>query len=230
MRYLVTEILTEFIHSNKIKPTKIAIVGGSSNDPEVFAINQSFPSAQFFYFGIDNSENDSNFTHLDLNQADHESSTKYDLVLCSQVLEHIWNLSNGFDQLVNLVSDDGYLWINCPASNMAHGSPEYYSAGYSPEYLKRNLSSRDHEVLVSGCIGSKRQYFMTHVLRFWPSSRELAHPVFGYRFQPGTPQGIAWKLLREIPGRLLACLYSKQITSDIDFATESFVISKPKES
>jgi hypothetical protein len=226
----VTEILTDFIHSNKIKPTKIAVVGGSSNDPEVFAINQSFPSAQFFYFGIDNSEKDSNFTYLDLNQDTEEIFDQYDLVLCSQVLEHLWDLSNGFSLLIKLVSSDGYLWINCPASNMAHGSPEYYSAGYSPEYLKLNLEGRGQEVLMSGCIGSKRQYFMTHLLKSWPTRQEHAHPVFGYRFQPGTPQGIVWKFIRELPGRLVACMFSKKLRSDIGYATESYVISKPIES
>jgi|688.fasta_scaffold602055_2 hypothetical protein len=230
MRYLVTEVLTDFMQLNGIKPSKVAVVGGSSNDPEVFAINQFYPSAQFFYFGIDNSEKDSDFTYIDLNLNTGHLFDQYDLVLCSQVLEHLWDLTNGINNLIKLVSNDGYLWINCPASNMAHGSPEYYSAGYSPEYLKQNLMLRGHEVLMTGCIGSKRQYFMTHILKSWPTSQEHAHPVFGYRFQPGTPQGIVWKFIRELPGRLAACMFSKQIRRDIEYATESYIISKPKES
>jgi hypothetical protein len=230
MRTLVCNVLLDFIRLNHIKPVRVAVVGGSSLDPEVVAIKKVFPDVVFFFFGVDNSENISDYNFFDLNQINEVNGESYELVLCSQVLEHIWDLSCGFDQLISLVSNHGYLWINCPASNRAHGSPEYFSAGYSPEYLVKNLEIRGQRVLKSGTVGSKRQYFMTHILRSWPTDREHAHPVFGYKFQPGTPQGIAWKLVRELPGRLLATLFSKSITCTIDYATESYVISTPRES
>jgi SAM-dependent methyltransferase len=227
MRYHATSTLLDYIQTNDLQIKSVAVVGGTSRDPEVVKIKELMPNIDFVYLGIDNPHKDPHFEFVDLNKA-RAGKNEYDLVLCSQVLEHLWNLDTAFNFLVSIVKPTGLLWINCPASNMAHGSPEYYSAGYSPEYLIQNLQARGHEILKVGAVGSRRYYYMTHILRMWATEKEHLRPVTKYNYQPGTFLGVTRKFLREIPGRLTSLLHSSEITDSIEYATESYCLSKPK--
>jgi hypothetical protein len=218
-----------FVERENLVLHKVAIIGGSSRDPEALALKEISPSIKFEYFGIENLYNDENFTFLDLNQEIEMIDPGFDLVLCSQVLEHLWNVSSAFITLSRLAGKSGYLWINCPASNMAHGSPAYYSAGYSPEYLQKNLEALGHQVIVAECVGSKRNYFFTHILRHWASERDHHDPIRSFRAQRGTFQGKVRQYLEVLPKRFLTLFFSSEITYSIDFATESYSLSKLRE-
>ncbi len=230
MRNLVVQEFDNWLNTSKPIISTVAVVGGSSADPEVAVVNKHFPEATIHFFGIDNSRNDAGYSILDLNSAPATKLVKFDLVVNSQVLEHVWNLANAFDRLAHLTKQGGFLWINCPASNMAHGSPAYYSAGYTDGYIAENLKHRNFDILISKTIGSKRNYFMTHILRHWPTEAELRHPVLNYNFQPGTFLGVTRKFLVNLPGRLMSIGFSKKVVHSIDFATESVVLAKLKES
>jgi hypothetical protein len=230
MRFLVTKEFTAWFSSLAPKPHSIAVVGGTSQDPEVAEIKRILPSANLDYFGIENPYSDSNFTYLDLNDPNQDLKKKYDLVLCSQVLEHVWNIENTFNVLVSLVSKKGFIWFNCPASNMAHGSPAYYSSGYTAEFVAENLKMRGLTILKSRHYGSKRYYFMTHALKHWATESEHLRPVSSYNFQPGTFLGVTRKFLRDLPGRFISLFYSKRNLSSVEYATETLVLAQIKES
>jgi SAM-dependent methyltransferase len=226
VRFEVTKLFASWLTSLNSQISVVAVVGGTSGDPEVGILKSLYPIAEIHYFGIDNPRNDRNFHGLNLD-ADHaDISIKFDLVLCSQVLEHLWNLDNAFNELRALLNQGGYLWLNCPASNMAHGSPHYYSAGYAADYLVRNLEHRGFEIELAQNLGTKRYYFATHILRQWLTEDESKNPILKYNFQPGTFLGVARKYLREMPGRLLSLVYSNKVSTEIEFATESVVLAK----
>ena len=228
MRTLVASELLSYLKNHPLEIENIAVVGGSSQDYEVAQISRILPLAKFHYFGIENPHNDENFIYLDLNlKSKGLSSLKYGLVICSQVLEHLWKLETAFETLVLLTSQEGGLiWINCPASNLPHGSPEYFSAGYSTEFLTKNLVQLGLNIVSSGYYGSKRYHFMTHILRFWATEKEHRHPLLGYNFQPGTRLGVLNKLRRDIPGRLMSTAINKNIRHDVEYATESYVLAQ----
>ena len=230
MRFLVTREFTQWFSGLAVKPISIAVVGGTSRDPEVAEIKRLSPTSIIDFYGIENPHSDPNFTYLDLNESEKNLHKKYDLVLCSQVLEHVWNLENTFESLAVLISKGGFLWFNCPASNMAHGSPAYYSAGYTAEFISENLKIRGFNILESRYFGSPRYYFMTHALRFWATEAEHAHPITSYNFQPGTFLGVTRKFLKDLPGRLISLFYSRCNSSSVEVATESLVIAQLKES
>lgn len=230
MRYLVLDLFTQWLDNEKPILSKVCVVGGTSSDPEIVVLKNSFPTIEFHTYGIENPSKDKNFHELDLNRDQVSIQEGFDLVLCSQVLEHVWNLENSFACLSDLTKPGGYLWLACPASNMPHGSPEYYSAGYTSEFLALNLENRNFEIILRKNLGSKRNYFITHALRQWVGEKEHNHPVKSYKIQPGTFLGNSRKYLREIPGRILALIYSKQVTESVDYATESVVLARAKES
>lgn len=214
MRWEVVETFNNKIEKFIPDLKDVALVGGGPNEPELEIINQT-GSASVTYFGIQQIPGE-NFEFLDLNN-DAIFEKKFDLVICSQVIEHIWNHEVGFNNLARLVKPGGLLWIGCPTSNYAHGSPDYFSAGFTPAYLQKNFHVRNFELVSSGNLGSKRYYFLTHALHIWGSRNLHSFPLFFgvSRFYP-----------REILRRLLALTMSPKVIPNISFATETFALLK----
>ena len=156
---------------------RILVVGGGPGEPELRLFEQS--SAEIFFAGIDSDGSDKNFSYLDLN-LEEEIHGIFDLVICNQVLEHLYNPNRAFANLERLVVPGGLLWITCPANNYRHGSPEFYSAGYSWEFLVRNLENTGFENIDSGELSSKRIYLYRHLLKIWPTEVQIQFPLFAY--------------------------------------------------
>ena len=194
----------------------VAVVGGSPDEPEL-KILKGKPNLSTDYFGVDAfGIPDNSFTFLDLNKQT-KLEKSYDLVICSQVLEHIWQHSNAFENLAKLVGDNGFIWIGCPASNYAHGSPNYYSAGFTPEFITGHLESLGFRVLLEEAIGSKRYYFLTHSLHVWASRKMHRFPLFF---------GISRFYPKEVLFRLAATFISPKVRSSTDWATETLVFAR----
>jgi SAM-dependent methyltransferase len=151
---------------------RIAIVGGTMHDPEAQLISQFYPDVEIETFGIESAD-----SYFDLNLQNEVVRPKFDLVICSQVLEHVWNHENFFNNLANLTRIGGFIWVACPASNKFHGSPSYYSAGFTSEYLAINFKSRGVAEESMGGFGSKRLYLATHLIPGWLSRRAHALPM-----------------------------------------------------
>jgi hypothetical protein len=66
MRWLVVEEFKHLINSLP-KLESVAVIGGTSNDPEVQELKILFPALKISYFGIFNEFDDVNFRYFDLN-------------------------------------------------------------------------------------------------------------------------------------------------------------------
>lgn len=205
---------------------RVALVGGSRYDPELAVLPAG---SQVDYLGIDNALDEPGFTFLDLNLPGTAPPWSFDLVVCSQVLEHLWDVKAGIANLAGLVRPGGLLWIGCPASNFAHGSPDYYSAGYAPELLARLVAEASMEVIASRCLGSRRAYLWTHAFHHWPTEKELRHPVREPLRNALRSEGPLWKRA----ARGLAALKSTALlfadahtTNEIEWATETWLLAR----
>jgi hypothetical protein len=222
------EVLNRFkleITTLNVDFSSCLVVGGTPQDPEYQFIKSLGGSIQTSFLGIE--DTDFNFHYLDLNEAPRQSISGK-LVLCSQVLEHVWNHKNFFLNLRELTEDSGYLWLNVPMSNFVHGSPDYYSAGFAAEYLTKNLEDNGFEIVSSGSIGSRRYYTATHLLETWLTEKEHINPFFNYHFQPGTKLGITKKLVIDMCRRAPLLLLSKKISDSPRYSTEAFVFARRK--
>jgi SAM-dependent methyltransferase len=230
MRDFLVQELNSWLKKNTPSLKKIAVVGGSPSEPELKVVQNLYPDTEVKFFGVESPGEDVDFVTFDLNFIQ-SPNQHFDLVICSQVLEHVWNVQVAIENLRKLVKPEtGLLWINCPASNMVHGSPHYYSAGYSPEMLEKLALNNSLEVLSCGSVGSRRLYFFTHALQYWPSKFELAHPVISYRPLRSYGRKIVQESIRGSLGRLYAALLSNQKSADLQYATESYLLARTKES
>ena len=167
-------VFNEFSSGLSVK--RIAIVGGSASDPEAIWLASEFPNAEFITVGIEACN-----YYLDLNLKNSNAIPKSDVVLVSQVIEHVWNHQNFFDIIVSLSSENGIIWVGCPASNKVHGSPDFFSAGFTENYLGYNFELRTLRTLASGGFGTKRLYLATHLIPGWLTPRGHSYPLlFGF--------------------------------------------------
>ena len=230
MRDVVTERFKDFITTQSNSIGNVAIVGGTSLDPEVALLVRLFPEAEFHFLNIINSCNDINFHLLDLNESIPTTikNMRFDLVVSSQVLEHIWNHNNYFKTIVEITSPTGLIWVNCPKSNMEHGSPDYFSAGFTASYLSRNLELHGCEILLASEIGNRRYYLGIHVGRYWQTPEENRHPLWKYKFAPGSFLGVCKKFLKDFPSRTFLELIRLEDPTCKDFATETIVAARKR--
>lgn len=78
---------------------------------------------------------------------------KYDVVLCTEVLEHVPDPVRTFEKLCNLVNYQGYVLISVPFLSLMHQSPYWFSSGLSPfwfEYWANEYELEIIELTVSG--------------------------------------------------------------------------------
>lgn len=226
-RQKVLEIYESWILAN-LTPDKIsiAVVGGTKDEPELEIFQQLGFNYEVTYFGISD-----NNLYLDLNEKNQITSKflrSFDLLICCQVLEHIWNMQEAIDSLVSLVKKDGLLWINVPASNRKHGSPDYFSAGYQPELIRNLLSLHHFETLLMGDIGSPRLYFMTHKQQFWPTSLEHDFPFLrGVQSRAHLfPLKFLKRSVKNLVKNLQALFWSPRFVHNSQFSTETYYLGK----
>ena len=216
----MTEISKIFTCKTKID---VAVVGGYLLEPEILALELLEIETKITFFGVDDGIN-----YLNLNEessSDHCLYGEFDLVLCSQVWEHIWNHEVALKNLKQIVKKNGYLWLACPTSNRPHSSPSYYCAGFTSEYLTNNLSNLGFEISASGQLGTKRNYRATHSLPTWLSVHGHRFPPTGAFSQRGLTPRIAYSIRYSIT-TILLLFNSPRISDHVDCATETWVLAR----
>lgn len=115
-----------------ISPESVAVVSGSSEEPELGLVAGNF-ICDFLDYGHNPDLYDLN---LDWSgRAWRHLHNKYDLVLCEQVLEHVKNPAIAVKNLALLLRPGGHLHVSVPAINNIHGMPNYFYAGFPPQTL-----------------------------------------------------------------------------------------------
>lgn len=175
-RILILNKFEEIIlNLNLNKNICIAVVGGSKKEPELLLLEKLGFKLEITTFGIEESDD----IFFDLNEDNNPEITKYDLVICGQVLEHIWNVDNFVKNIYKIMNSKSYAFIHCPKSNMHHGHT-YYSAGYSKEFMLK-IFSNNTDILDFGELGTPRLYTSIHLLKEWITTREAVTGKINYR-------------------------------------------------
>lgn len=203
----------QLIVSKQLTSTRrIGFIGGERTDPELKILsNLGKPSA----ISIGNTPNSEIFLDLDLINT---ISGDFDLLICCNVIEHVWNHENFFANLNQLSSSNGYLWLVAPYSDFFHLSPNFYSAGFSPKYLSNMLELHGYSVIYSRLISSKRLYRMTHLLQEWPTFKQYYNPITGHLFKLRKMKfKINFDFLKDLLLQILLTLDDKSINSDPKF-------------
>jgi hypothetical protein len=201
---------------------RLAVVGGGHDEVEIEIIRKLIGNITVTSFGIDGTD-----VYLDLNESDSVSNSLhsvFDLVICCQTLEHIWNLTEAINNLNLLVKQGGHVWVNVPASNMKHGSSDYFSAGYQSNMLGNLFALVGFSSISKGEIGSRRLYLMTHKQRYWPNAQTHKNPFL--RGIESRRYLFILKFIRYLFKNLEASFWSAKVAVGSEFSTESWYYGK----
>ena len=189
-RILILQKFEELIlNLNLNKNLSVAVIGGSKTEPELLLLGELGFKLDITTFGIENSDD----VFFDLNEENNIESGDYDLLLCGQVIEHIWNINNFVKNIYKVMNPGTYAFIHCPKSNIHHGHT-YYSAGYSKEFMLKIFSNRIN-LLECGELGTPRLYTSIHLLKDWITTREAISGKINYR----TWYSFLWNLNNKKP-------------------------------
>jgi 2-polyprenyl-3-methyl-5-hydroxy-6-metoxy-1,4-benzoquinol methylase len=221
-RTLVLELfLNELKNFDKLPvELKVGVLGGGIDEPEILALRAIDRKIEVRTIGLDGSDINMDLNYIALKDGYGE---KFDLILCSQVLEHVWNHNNFFINLNSLVEQDGLVWLAAPAANHPHGSPDFFSPGFTHSYLKQNLENNGFQVVSSGSIGSKRLYFAAVFLARWLTVAEHESPLIEVIRPSNLLKNIYDK--KRIFHLMLVEFLSPKVSCDSRFVTESWALA-----
>lgn len=196
---------------------QVGVVGGYDSEPELRVLSNLGFQFHSKTIGIDDSD-----IYLDLNILSNRD-LDFDFVVCSQVIEHVWNYPLAFKNIFNLVRMGGYAWISLPMSNRAHGSPAYYSAGFSSAWLRIMAEDAGFEVITCGQAGTKRNYLATHMLPWWLSVLNHRIPI---SLPPVGRNGLLRfiKTLANVPSLVFLSFSSPEVRSSDRYSSEAWVL------
>ena len=139
----------------------IAVVSGSKLEPELRIIDYNYLDLLNYNFSTNLYNLDEDWSKLNDCKND-----KYNLVLCNQVLEHIYSPLQALKNLSYITRPGGYIWVSVPVVNCIHGEPFFYSSGYHPRYLRRLANEVKLECVHIGAWGNKN-YLASAVIGKW---------------------------------------------------------------
>jgi len=204
---------------------KALVIGGSDLDPEVVNVKENF-EIDFFYAGIESDSSLSPYFYLDLNSKleDKLFPVNFELIMCNQVFEHIFDIKNALMTISSLCNERTVVWIDFPTSTFPHGSPYFYTAGIIPEMIEKLALEFDLKTIDSGVIGSKRDHLFGHILNVWPTPHQQKHPFWSYY---GINGSIARKLIHQfriIPVKIVLATTSNKTSKKMPFSTTGWII------
>jgi hypothetical protein len=220
---------TDLLILPSLRPLEVVVVGGSAEEPEIEALRQLGLYVNVYTIGIEDSD-----VNLDLNLPPRTGllDQNIDLLLCSQVCEHIWNHENFFRNIAELCQNSKYLWLGVPASNRPHASPDFFSAGFTQDYLQRNLEYRGLQVLKAGQIGSRRLYESAMLSDSWMTYISHRFPPFQYLSEVRSEDSklalfrATFQTMKSCPQLLRFLFLSSKIDNSQRYATESWALAR----
>jgi 2-polyprenyl-3-methyl-5-hydroxy-6-metoxy-1,4-benzoquinol methylase len=199
---------------------KVGVLGGGIDEPEILALRAIDRIIDVRTIGLDGSDINMDLNRIALSDGHIE---KFDLILCSQVLEHVWNHHNFFMNLNFLVEQGGFVWLAAPAANHPHGSPDFYSPGFTSSYLEQNLENNGFQVVSSGSIGSERLYFAATFLARWLTVSEHRSPLTQIMWPSNLLKNIYDK--KRIIHLIMVKFLSLKVSQESRYVTESWALA-----
>jgi SAM-dependent methyltransferase len=96
---------------------------------------------------------------------DIRENVKFDIILCTEVLEHVPDPVAVFKKLRSLCLPGGYLIITVPLHSLIHQAPYYFSAGLSPYWFQFHADLVEVEVLDLAIYGDYSDFLQQELQR-----------------------------------------------------------------
>lgn len=105
-----------------------------------------------------------------------------DVILCTEVLEHIPDPIRVFEKLSRMVNSGGYLVFTVPFSSLMHQAPYWFQAGLSPFWFEYWAKEFDIEIVELTVYGDYIDQMSMEMARLFPFLRHI----------PGATKSTSW--------------------------------------
>jgi len=75
-----------------------------------------------------------------------EPDASFDVILCSEVLEHLPDAVKALDEFTRLLKPRGRLILTAPFASLVHFAPYHYATGFGRYWYEYHLPRRDFEI------------------------------------------------------------------------------------
>jgi SAM-dependent methyltransferase len=94
-------------------------------------------------------------------------AVKYEIIICTEVLEHVPNPVAAYEKMVSLLAPDGVLVISVPLMSLMHQAPFWFQSGLSPQWFEYHSSKNGIQVQELAIYGDYVDYMEQEVLRLF---------------------------------------------------------------
>jgi 2-polyprenyl-3-methyl-5-hydroxy-6-metoxy-1,4-benzoquinol methylase len=94
-------------------------------------------------------------------------TTKYDLIVCTEVLEHVPDPASAFKKMTNLLAPEGALVISVPMMSLMHQAPYWFQSGLSPQWFEYHSKSNRLKIEGLTVYGDYVDYMEQEILRIF---------------------------------------------------------------
>ncbi len=126
-----------------------------------------------------------------------ESDASFDVILCSEVFEHLPDALKALDEFARLLKTGGMLILTAPFASFVHFAPYHFATGFSRYWYEYHLPPRNFEIKELTPNGDWFSYTKQEILRLplmarrygdwcWPLAYLLAGACFIYFSLRGT--------------------------------------------
>jgi 2-polyprenyl-3-methyl-5-hydroxy-6-metoxy-1,4-benzoquinol methylase len=92
---------------------------------------------------------------------------EYEIIICTEVLEHVPDPAAAFRKMVSLLAPGGVLVISVPLMSLMHQAPFWFQSGLSPQWFEYHSSQIGVEVNELAIYGDYVDYMDQEVLRLF---------------------------------------------------------------
>jgi SAM-dependent methyltransferase len=94
-----------------------------------------------------------------------EPNESYDVILCSEVFEHLPDPVKALHEFKRLLKKDGLLIITAPFCSLTHFAPYHFSSGFNRYYYEHHFKDLGFEVVEITANGNYFEYFAQEARR-----------------------------------------------------------------
>lgn len=99
----------------------------------------------------------------------------FDVVMCTEVLEHVINPREAINEFSRLLRQDGLLILTAPFCSLTHFAPYHFYSGFNTFFYKTELTANGFEILEMNPNGNYFEYLAQEINRLPKMSKQYCN-------------------------------------------------------
>lgn len=107
------------------------------------------------------------------------SNSSFDIVLCTEVLEHVLNPENAIKEMTRITKKGGKLILTAPFCSLTHFAPYHYSSGFNKFFFNEILKKYGYRIIEISTNGNYFSYMQQEIRRTPHVIKKYINPIIG---------------------------------------------------